>query len=82
MRYTIRAHQFAKRTFRAPFLPRFWPVLRTICFISMDRIRFSNRREPAGRLTIVWPSGRSASEMINEEPVAQAILIDCLLSGA
>src|ERR1035437_6597527 len=27
-----------------------------------------NRREPAGRFTIVWPSERSASEKINESP--------------
>jgi hypothetical protein len=35
-----------------------------------------------GYLTIVWPSERSASEKINERPVAQATLIVCLLSGA
>jgi hypothetical protein len=40
-----------------------------------------NRREPAGRLTIVWPSERSASEKINERPVAQASWIVRLPSG-
>ena len=35
-----------------------------------------------GHLTLVWPSARSASEKINERPVAQANLIVCLLSGA
>jgi hypothetical protein len=41
-----------------------------------------NRREAAGHLMIVWSSERSASEKINERPVAQAALIACLLSGA
>ena len=42
----------------------------------------ANRREPTGRFNLVWPSERSASEKINERPVAQATLIGCLLSGA